>query len=89
MDKPSVKRVFKPNELFEMLGIKKDNLDDAEKVFKFAFDFLNYMSVGDELQTTNAVYKKTCPDNIYIETDIDLAESIDTLEKKRIIVIGY
>ena len=87
--KKSVKRVFRPEELFKMLGIKEDGIDDAEKVFKFAFDFLNYMSVGDELVTTDVTYKKTCADNIYLDTKIDLAGSIDTLEKKRIIVIGY
>ena len=89
MEKSEVKRVFRPEELFKLLGIKDAGLDDAEKVFKFAFDFLNYMSVGDELHTVDAVYKKTCSDNIYIETELDLAGSIDTLEKKRIIVIGY
>ena len=72
-----------------MLGIKEENIEDAEKVFKFAFDFLNYMSVGDELQTTNVIYRKTCADNIYLDADVDLADSIDTLDKKRIIVIGY
>ncbi len=89
MEKESVKRVFKPNELFSMLGIKEENIEDAEKVFKFAFDFLNYMSVGDELQTTNVTYRKTCADNIHLDADVDLADSIDTLDKKRIIVIGY
>ena len=89
MNKKEVTRVFKPLELFKMLGIKEENIDDAEKVFKFAFDFLNYMSIGDELHTTNVVYKKTCSDNIYIDTELDLAGTIDTLEKKRIIVIGY
>lgn len=89
MGKQKVKRVFRPEELFTMLGIKKEGLVDAEKVFKFAFDFLNYMSVGDELHTTNVIYKKTCPDNVYLDTELDLAGSIDTLDKKRIIVIGY
>lgn len=72
-----------------MLGIKNTDMDEAEKIFKFAFDFLNYMSVGDELQTTNVVYRKICPDSIYLDTDLDLAGTIDTLDKKRIIVVGY
>ena len=72
-----------------MLGIKESNFDDAEKVFKFALDFLNYMAVGDELHTTNIVYTKTCADNLHLDAKIDLADSIDSLEKKRVIVIGY
>lgn len=89
MSKESVTRVFKPNELFSMLGVKEEDTEQAEKIFKFAYDFLNYMAVGDELRTTNVTYKKIAADNIHVDAGVDMADSIDTLNKKRIIVIGY
>lgn len=79
----SIEKIIKPKELFDMLQIK--DVEEAERVFKYAFDFLSYMSVGDEIQTPNGTYTKISSDLIHFNQDLNKEDMVNTLEKRRVI----
>lgn len=83
MSTGEIEKVIRPKELFDMLQIK--DVEEAERVFKYAFDFLSYMSVGDEIQTPNGKYVKLSDDLIHFQNDINKDDMANTLEKRRII----
>lgn len=78
-----IEKTIRPKELFDMLQIK--DVEEAERVFKYAFDFLSYMSVGDVLVTPTSSFEKLSDDLIHISSDINKDDMTNTLEKRRII----
>jgi hypothetical protein len=78
-----IERVIRPKELFDTLQVK--DVEESEKAFKYAFDFLNYMSVGDVIETTQGSYEKISEDLIHITPQINTEDMVNTLAKKRII----
>ena len=75
--------VVQPSEVFKMLGIS--NTKEAHRVFETALEFLAYMKVNEELQTSFADFTKIAPDLIQMEVKIDLDQVSNSLEKKKII----
>jgi hypothetical protein len=73
----------RPKELFDMLQIK--DVEEAERVFKYAFEFLAYISVGDIIQTPQGDFEKLSDDLIHISTSVNKDDMLNTLEKRRII----
>jgi hypothetical protein len=83
MDIDDVEKIIRPKELFDMLQIK--DVEEAERVFKYAFDFLAYMAVGDVILTPQGEFEKLSDDLIHLRSDVNKDDMINTLEKRRII----
>lgn len=81
-----VERIVKPKELFKTLQFK--DVEEAEKAFKYALEFLLYMSVGDVVETPSATFEKMSDELLYIKPRT-VNDVVEVLEKKRIIKFSF
>lgn len=69
--------------MFDMLNVK--NFDEARRVMSHSLGLLAYLNPGDRLEITDIKFEKLSNDLIYIDSRLDLAQVVDSLEKKRIL----
>ena len=81
-----IHKTFQPAEIYAMLGVR--NTEEAEKVLTMAYNLINYLSVGDSIQTSVVCFTKLSPDLVYLESKINKQDVTDTLIKKKIIRVS-
>lgn len=79
------KKTIQPQHLCKLLGVK--HVKEADRVLSLAYAFLAYMNPGDELITSDIKFTKISKDLIHVESDYDLTQVVDSLEKKRVLRI--
>ena len=76
-------KIIQPQQLCKLLGVK--NVVEADKVLSLAYAFLVYMNPGDVLETSDIRLEKISKDLIHVDSDHDLVQVVDSLEKKRVL----
>ena len=79
-------RVINCSDILKQLGLPVTA--ENERIINISFTLLNYLKVGDVIETSYGKYKKMTRDMIFIESDFSEKEIIDTLEKSNIIKIA-
>jgi hypothetical protein len=78
-------KIIQPAHLCKLLGTK--HIKEAERVLSLAYAFLVYMNPGDSLETSDIRLSKISKDLIHVDSDFDLSQVVDGLEKKRVLCI--
>jgi len=75
--------IVQPSDIFKLLRIKDE--DEAKKILTNAYNLLLYLQPGDQLQVPSADFEKISHDLLYLKPHIKLDQTLNTLEKSRII----
>ena len=76
-------KIIQPKKLFRILKVK--DYEEAEKVFASTIGFFLYLPIGHTIRTSTASFKKLSNDLIHIESEIDMDNLNNFLEKTGVI----
>ena len=72
-------KIIQPKKLFRILKVK--DFEEAEKVFASTIGFFLYLPTGHTIRTSTATFKKISNDLIHVESDLDMENLNNFLEK--------
>lgn len=75
-------KILQPSQILEQIGVKPT--EEAIKALRAGLSFLNYLLIGDSIQTSLGKYTKISEDLIHVETELSGRPIVDSLEENNI-----
>ena len=85
IDAKPIVRTIQPKDIARIHGIK--DIGFAHKMLRAAFHSLLYLRPGDKVETSYATFVKISDDLIQIDSDINLKQTVDSIESKKVLRI--